>query len=329
MKTQILKLDDASVERAKQLLLSSELVAMPTETVYGLAAIGTDSKAVKKIFEAKGRPSDNPLIAHVHKDYDITRLVNVKHDYVYKLMQRFTPGPLTLVFDSKGVVCSEAVCGGDTLAIRIPAHQGCQQLLRAVDAPLVAPSANLSKHTSPVKASHVYDDLQGKILLILDGGKCSGGIESTVLDVTCPTPRILRAGLVTKEMIEEVCGSCEIAFHKEGDRVKSPGVKYKHYRPKCDAVLFEQNQLEQAIHFYDEKIKEGKTPYVMCQNSLAEQFADKNLLLLGDSAEQIASNLYDKLLEGEKIADVIIAIAMPNETGVYSGIMNRLRKSCG
>jgi L-threonylcarbamoyladenylate synthase len=225
MITQILKVDDASVLKAKEILLSSGLVGIPTETVYGLGAIGTDSVAVKKIFDVKGRPSDNPLIAHVHPDFDITRLVNVKHAYVYKLKERFMPGPLTLVLESKGVVCSEAVCGGDTLAIRMPSHVGCQKLLRAVDEPIVAPSANVSKHTSPVKAEHVYNDLQGKIPLILDGGKCSGGIESTVLDVTGEVPRILRAGLITREMIIEVCGACDIAQHKQTDKVKSPGVK--------------------------------------------------------------------------------------------------------
>ncbi len=329
MQTQILKVDQNSVLKAKELLLSSNLVAIPTETVYGLGAIGTDPVAVKKIFEVKGRPSDNPLIAHVHKDYDITRLVNVKYDYVYKLKQKFMPGPLTLVLESKGVVCSEAVCGGDTLAIRIPSHEGCQMLLQAVDAPIVAPSANISKHTSPVKAEHVYNDLNGKIPLILDGGKCSGGIESTVLDVTGTVPRILRAGLITKEMIEEVCGSCEIAQHKETDKVKSPGVKYRHYRPKCDAVLFEHDQIDKANAYYDECVASGKKPFIMCADNVKKFFDGKNVLNLGESAEQIASNLYDKLLEGEKVADVIIAMAMPTEKGVYLGIMNRLRKSCG
>ena len=180
MITLVKPVTDESVAEAKAILEGGGLVAMPTETVYGLAAIGTDSEAVKKIYEVKGRPSDNPLIAHVHKNYDIEKLVKVKEKYVYELMEKFTPGPLTLVFESRGVVCKEAVCGGDTLAVRIPSHKGCQKLLSAVDAPLVAPSANLSKHTSPVTAKHVLDDLNGLIPLILDGGKCTGGIESTI-----------------------------------------------------------------------------------------------------------------------------------------------------
>ena len=184
MQTVIKPISEESISQAKEILLNGGIIGMPTETVYGLGAIATLPNAVLKIFEVKGRPSDNPLIAHVHKDYDLTKLVNINCDYVYKLIKEFMPGPLTLVLESKGVVCAEAVCGGQTLAVRMPSHQGCQQLLKAVDMPIVAPSANLSKHTSPVTANHVYNDLNGKIELILDGGKSQGGIESTVLDVT-------------------------------------------------------------------------------------------------------------------------------------------------
>ena len=328
MQTNIYPINDQTVEKAVSLLNASEVVAIPTETVYGLGAVGTDSVAVKKIFEIKGRPSDNPLIAHVHKDYDITKLVYIDQDYVDKLIKAFTPGPLTMVFRSKGVVCKEAVGGGKTLAIRFPSHQGCQQLLKALDKPVVAPSANLSKHTSPVTAMHVYNDLNGKLSMILDGGKCSGGIESTVLDCTEKVPRILRAGLITKEMIENIVGVCEIAKHKESDKVRSPGVKYKHYRPNCQTALYEQNQLGLANERYEQEIKQGKRAYIMCADSLIDEFKGKNLLLLGKTQEEIAFNLYDKLLEGEKIADIIIAIAMPDEKNVNLGIMNRMRKSC-
>ena len=329
MITKIKKVDEESLKEAKELLFNGEVVGMPTETVYGLSAIGTNSVAVKKIFEIKGRPADNPLIAHVHKDYDLNKLVYIKHDYAYKLLKEFTPGPLTLVFESKGVICKEATCGGDTLAVRIPSHAGAQELLKAVDMPLVAPSANLSKHTSPVTAKHVYDDLNGKIALILDGGKCSGGIESTVLDVTGEVPRILRAGLVTKEMIISVVGSCEIAEHKEGDKVKSPGVKYRHYRPKCQTALFKEEQIDDIKELYQREKSAGGKPYIMCANEVAEKLVGYDILFLGSGEKEIACNLYDKLLEGEKIATLIIAVEMPNERGAYMGIMNRLRKSCG
>ena len=329
MQTKVEKISPQSIEKAKDILLNGGVVAIPTETVYGLGAIGTDSNAVLKIFEIKGRPSDNPLIAHVHKDYDLEKLVKIEHSYVFELMKAFMPGPLTLVFNSKNVVCKEAVCGGQTLAVRMPSHKGCQELLRSVDAPIVAPSANISKHTSPVTAEHVYNDLNGKLELILDGGKCEGGIESTVLDVTEQTPRILRAGLVTKEMIQSVCGKCEIAQHKESDKVRSPGVKYKHYRPRCQTALYNKDQIDQAKEAYNQAEDKGQRVYIMCQTSLAKEFEGKNLLLLGDTGEQVASNLYDKLLEGENKADLIIAISPDREDGVFLGVMNRLRKSCG
>lgn len=329
MQTEIKKVNLISLKKAKRILLSGGVIGMPTETVYGLAGNGLDSNAVKEIFKVKGRPSDNPLIAHVHKNYDITRLVTVKEDYVYKLIKAFMPGPLTLVLESKGVVCSEATAGGETLAIRMPSHKGCQKLLKKVNLPLVAPSANLSKHTSPVTAMQVYNDLNGLIPLILDGGKCEGGIESTVLDVTGKIPRILRAGLITKEMIEEVVGCCLVAEHKDGDKVKSPGVKYKHYRPKCETALFKEEEISNAISLYDEYVRNNKRPFIMCRNAIKDNFNGKNLLLLGETEEEIASNLYDLLLTYETIADVIIAIEMPNEKGVFLGVMNRLRKSCG
>ncbi len=330
MQTLIKKVTDESVFEAVNILNNGGVVGMPTETVYGLAAVGTDKEAVKRIYEVKGRPSDNPLIAHVHKDYDLEKLVFIEQDYVYKLIKEFMPGPLTLVMKSKGVVCKEAVCGGSTLAVRMPSHEGCQKLLRAIDKPLVAPSANLSKHTSPVTAEHVFNDLNGKIPLILDGGKCSGGIESTVLDVTESVPRILRAGLVTKEMIIDLVGGCEIAQHKEGDKVKSPGVKYTHYKPNCKTVMFLEEQLDLAKNYYDESISNGETPYFMCSDRVKNLLdAGVNVLNLGKSAEEMAANLYDKLLEGEKKADIIIAISLPDEKGVNMGIMNRMRKSCG
>ena len=329
MQTQIKKISFFNIRKAKKIILSGGLIGMPTETVYGLGANGLNPNAVKEIFKVKGRPTDNPLIAHVHKNYDISKLVVVEQEYVYKLIKLFMPGPLTLVLKSKGVVCKEAVCGGSTLAIRMPSHKGCQKFLKAVNLPIVAPSANLSKHTSPVTAKQVYNDLYGFIPLILDGGKCQGGIESTVLDVTEKTPRILRAGLITKEMIEQAVGSCEIAEHKEGDKVISPGVKYKHYKPRCETALFSESQIDKAIELYKEYENNGKKPYIMCKNGLKERFSGLNVLLLGNNEHEIASSLYDTLLTYENVADVIIAIEMPNETGVYLGIMNRLRKSCG
>ena len=332
MITEIRKIDGESLELAKKILLSHGVVGMPTETVYGLGAIGTDPVAVKKIYEIKGRPADNPLIAHVHKGYDIGKLVTVEREYVRDLMEKYMPGPLTLVLKSRRVVCDEATCGGDTLAIRMPSHEGCKKFLEYIDAPVVAPSANLSKHTSPVTAEHVFADLNGKIPLILDGGKCSAGIESTVLDVTGEIPRILRAGLVTREMIAETVGACDIAEHKEGDKVRSPGVKYRHYRPKCDTALYMSGDISSAERRYGDEKAAGRRAYIMAESKVCAALRKKgitDLLDLGASGEEIAYNLYDKLLEGEKKADIIIAVDFGREDGVYLGVTNRLRKSCG
>lgn len=327
METEVLKIDASSVGKAKNILLGGGLVAFATETVYGLGAIGTNPEAVKKIFEVKGRPTDNPLIAHVHPDYDYENLVYINQPYAKELRKRFTPGPLTMVFESKGVVCPEAVCGGSTLAIRVPSHVGAQALLRAVNAPIVAPSANISKHVSPVTAEHVYKDLNGKIPLILDGGKCSGGIESTVLDVTGKVPRILRAGLITKEMIESVAGACEYAEHKETDAVRSPGVKYSHYMPNCRTARFTENETDKAAALYDSTVSCGERAVILCSGRVRQFFNGRRVINLGETAEEMASNLFYDLRLGEDSADLIIAVEPSGSGGVYDGLLNRLNKA--
>ncbi|MBR6737535.1 MAG: threonylcarbamoyl-AMP synthase [Clostridia bacterium] len=327
MNTTVSKITNNSLEIAKKLIENEELVAFPTETVYGLGGLATSDNAVQKIFTAKGRPSDNPLIVHVHSGYDLTKLVSVEHPYVYDLLKAFTPGPLTLVLKSKGVVSKYVSCGLDTLAIRIPSHEGCQKFLKTVNLPIAAPSANVSKHTSPVTSEHVYADLNGKLSLILDGGKCIGGIESTVLDVTSETPLILRSGLITRDMIISVVGKCEYADKPVGDKVRSPGMKYTHYTPKCDTVLFSRSELDLAQKAYDNYLSLGKTPYFMCDNIVSQKL-NGNKLLLGTTAEEIASNLYYKLLEGEKVADVIIAVKIQTGSEIDVGVMNRLEKAC-
>ena len=326
--TKILKIDDNSLDIAKNLILNEELVAFPTETVYGLGALATSNDAVLKTLSVKGRPQDNPLIVHVHENYDLSTLVEIENDYVYDLIKAFMPGPLTLVLKSKGNVSPFVTCGLDTVAVRMPSHEGCQKFLKYLDLPISAPSANISKHTSPVTANHVYEDFNGKIKLILDGGKCSGGIESTVLDVTCETPEILRAGLITFEMIEAVVGKCKTAVYKEGEKAKSPGVMYTHYRPRTKTALFNCKEVDKALILYEEYLNKGETPYVLCEEKVAERLIGKNLLNLGKTPEEMASNLYYMLREGEEVADIIIAIEPDGNNGIYDGILNRLRRAC-
>ena len=329
MKTQILQIDEHSLRLAKKILTDGGVVAFPTETVYGLAANAYDSAAVESIFSIKGRPNDNPLIVHVHKDYDLSELVTDIPEYSQLLADAFLPGPLTMVYKSRQRVSSAVSCGMDTLAIRIPSHEGAQRFLRYVDMPIAAPSANVSKHVSPVTAEHVYDDLNGKISLILDGGKCVGGIESTVLDCTNEAPCVLRSGLVTREMIAAVVGECDEYVMKDGERVRSPGMKYKHYSPKCQTVLFNFDNKAEAFKYYHEKISAGVAAYLMCDDSVVQEFDGKNILNLGKTENEIAANLYDKLREGERVADLIIAIAPQKQDGVMVGVMNRMKKAFG
>lgn len=328
MKTQILKIDEKSLALAKEIITRGGVVGMPTETVYGLGANAFDTGAVDSIFKIKGRPNDNPLIVHVHREYDISELVKEIPDYAVKLAEKFLPGPLTMIYKSNGVVSPSVSCGLDTLAIRIPSHEGAQKFLKYVGLPIAAPSANVSKHVSPTSAEHVFRDLNGKIELILDGGECAGGIESTVLDCTGSFPVILRSGLVTRKMIEEVAGKCGEYVLKDGEKAKSPGMKYKHYSPNCKTKLYASGDFKTAIEYCKSRIESGINAVIMCDGHTANKINGIKVLNLGDTDIEIAKNLYAKLREGESVADEIVAIEPENQSGVMVGVMNRLKKAC-
>ncbi len=329
METRIYQIDDNSLELAKNIIDNGGAVAFPTETVYGLGANAFNDEAVKGIYAIKGRPSDNPLIVHVHKDYDLSLLVDYIPDYSVRLAKAFLPGPLTMVYRSTGKVSPVVSCGLNTLAVRIPSHEGAQRFLKYVGLPIAAPSANISKHVSPVTAQHVFDDLNGRISCILDGGKCSGGIESTVLDCTGDVPCVLRSGLVTRDMIAQVAGECDEYHMVEGEMVRSPGMKYKHYSPRCMTKLFSYADRFEALKEYFECKKRGQRAYIMCDDGVAEELKVPDVLKLGADENQIACNLYDKLREGERVAEIIIAVAPLKQDGVMVGVMNRLSKACG
>ncbi|MDE6585977.1 MAG: threonylcarbamoyl-AMP synthase [Clostridia bacterium] len=328
MITQILPVNEASLEAARVIIARGGVVGMPTETVYGLGANAFDTVAVESIFKIKGRPNDNPLIVHVHKDYDITTLVKDIPDYAKALAKAYLPGPLTMVYKSLGTVSKAVSCGLDTLAIRIPSHEGAQRFLKYVNLPIAAPSANISKHVSPTSAEHVYRDLNGKIELILDGGKCAGGIESTVLDCTGHIPIILRSGLITREMIAMVVGDCGEYVYKDGEKALSPGLKYKHYSPTCKTKLFSSGDFNKAVAYCKNQITLGVKCAVMCDGAASEKIVGIPVLNLGATADEIAANLYLKLREGEDCYDEIVAIEPVMQDGVMVGVMNRLKKAC-
>lgn len=327
MQTEVQKIGERSLARAKELLLRGECVAFPTETVYGLGADARSDEAVERIYRVKGRPQDNPLIVHIHPGFDLGSLV-YDEPYAQKLREAFLPGPLTLVYRSRGRVSVKVSCGLDTLAVRVPAHPEAQRFLRYVDIPVAAPSANRSKHVSPVSAQHVLDDLNGKIPLILDGGPCLGGIESTVCDITGPYPVILRAGLVTREMIAGVVGRCDEYIPQEGEKVRSPGMKYKHYAPSCETKLFAPADAAAALAEYRRAVQGGRRVRVLCEDAVAGMFPAEAVLALGADGEAMAENLYRLLREAETCADLLIAIEPAERGGVMTGVLNRLRKAC-
>lgn len=331
MDTKVEKITPESIQAAKEILLGGGVVAIPTETVYGLGGSAFLDGAVKEIFSVKGRPADNPLIAHVHTEYDLSRIIDFEPPYAKKLREAFCPGPLTLVYPSNGKVSPFVSCGLSTLAVRIPSHEGAQALLRAVDIPIVAPSANLSKHVSPTSAQHVFDDFNGKIPLILDGGCSVGGIESTVCDVTGEVPVILRPGLITREMIASVCGECLVHEPdlKKGEKAKSPGMLYKHYAPRCQTRLYSYDRLSEAKGYALENKASGKRVCFLCEQEIFEILqVEFRCLNLGATPEQMAKNLYGALRTAEDSCDLLIAIEPREKTGVMEGVLNRLYKAC-
>ncbi len=329
MTTQIMGVSDVSLRLAKQYILAGDVVAFHSETVYGLGADARSDSAVRHIFELKGRPQNNPLIVHVHRDFDISTLVDSIPPYARALAKAFLPGPLTMVYPSTGKVSALVSCGLNTLAVRVPSSETAQAFLRAVDIPIAAPSANVSKHISPVTAQHVFEDFEGRIPLILDGGRCEGGIESTVLDCTGEEPLILRAGLVTREMIASVAGSCGVYVPRKGEQPRSPGMAYKHYAPKCRTAFFAPEELEQAKSLYREEEERGGVPCFFCEDALARTLEGFRVLDLGSSGEEMANRLYELLHRGEEEATLLIGVCPEERGGVYEGVLNRLTRAFG
>ncbi|MGX8705953.1 MAG: L-threonylcarbamoyladenylate synthase, partial [bacterium] len=233
MRTDLLPVTPESLERAGELIRAGELVAFPTETVYGLGANALDEDAVKSIFEAKGRPGDNPLIVHISAIEQLAPLIRVEpSDMARALMDACWPGPMTLIFPKSDAVPMAVTAGLDSVAIRFPAHPAARALIDAAQRPIAAPSANRSGRPSPTTAGHVMEDMDGHIPLILDGGPCAVGLESTVIDMTGDIPRILRPGGVTPERVAEICGGVRVDDAvlrplKDGERPRSPGMKYR------------------------------------------------------------------------------------------------------
>jgi len=333
IETRIIQPDE--LEIAVQLLRQGECVAFPTETVYGLGANALNTKAVQKIFQVKGRPADNPLIVHIYNKEQVQELVTAYDPIVDQLMERFWPGPLSLILPKSDRVPTVVSGGLDTVAIRMPDHPVALALLEMVDLPIAAPSANLSGKPSPTRAEHVFHDLQGRIPVIIDGGPTGWGVESTVLDCTVKPFRILRPGGVTYEQLKEVVPvevDPSVNHAVVVDQPRSPGMKYKHYAPNAKVIVVKGDHASQIINQLAnspeyQHLKRG----VLAVEENLHLYPGMIVLNLGPKQEQktIASRLYHLLRQADSIGLDVVFVEGFTDDNVGMAIMNRLRRASG
>lgn len=330
-------------DKASEILKQGGLVAFPTETVYGLGGNGLDSHASEKIYAAKGRPSDNPLIIHIADIDALEVLCTDVPKMAYRLAQRFWPGPLTMILNKSGIVPHTTTGGLDTVAIRMPNHKTALRLIKASGVYIAAPSANLSGRPSPTKASHVLQDMDGRIDMIIDDDGVDIGIESTIVDLTSGIPVILRPGYITREMLESVAGEVEIDraiapgnISQASDiRPKAPGMKYRHYAPRGEMLIVEGDDIKTVTEkiniIASEKKREGLKVGVLATDETRMCYKADIVLSVGnrESDISISSHLFDVLRKFDDLgAEYILSEGFSREKVGYA-IMNRLLKAAG
>ena len=333
MKTELKKPNKSSIEKACELLKTGEIVCVPTETVYGLAGDATNSQAVKKIFIAKGRPGDNPLIVHIANMDMLEGIVKFVSNDAKKLANAFWPGPLTIVMPKGDKVAAETCAGLDSVGVRMPSHPVAREIIEKSGVAFAAPSANLSGKPSPTNAADVFADMNGRIPLIIDGGESDAGVESTVVSVLSDTPIILRPGIITKEMMQNVLGK-EVKIAKaiteevkNDEKVLSPGMKYKHYSPNAQVILVKSN-----FDKFKSYVALNKTKGTWALVFDGEQ--DKlNVPALSygreDSPKEQAHQIFTKLRELDKVNARTVYARCPSPEGVGLAVYNRLIRSAG
>ena len=336
MKTKILKINPQKIDLTKIKIAAEEikkgsLVAFPTETVYGLGADALNDKAVAKIFQAKGRPFNDPLIAHIADIKELYRLSRKVPSVALKLAKAFWPGPITLVLKKSELVSGIVTANLDTVAVRMPADNIALNLIREAKTPIAAPSANLFGRTSPTTAQHVADDLGGKIEMIIDGGKTKVGVESTVLDVTVEPVRVLRAGGVSLEKLKEVVGQVKISKELE-EGFRSPGMLNSHYSPRAKLILVEKKsdaQVEEVRKLTSEYIAQGLKVGIMAKEENQNKYDRFEVKVIGKDSELdvCAANLFSTLRSFDKEGFEIIIAEGLEEHGLGLAIMERLRKA--
>lgn len=333
METKLLKPSDESIALACKLLKDGEIVGVPTETVYGLAGDSRNSNAIKKIFEAKGRPQDNPLIVHISDMEMLNGIVSSVPEDGKKLAEAFWPGALTIIMPKGNLICDETSAGLDSVGVRMPSNEIARRIIRESKVPFSAPSANISGKPSPTTAEDVFVDMNGKIPLIIDGGTSDAGVESTVVSVLEDTPIILRPGIITKEMMEVVLDK-EVKIAKEvtsgvsdEKAVRSPGMKYKHYAPNAEVVVLEGSF--ESFKNYVETHKRDNS-FVMCFDGEENKFSIP-AISYGSISNPLsqAHNLFNTLRELDRKNASLVFARAPETTGVGLAVYNRLIRSAG
>ncbi|MBP3700311.1 MAG: threonylcarbamoyl-AMP synthase [Lachnospiraceae bacterium] len=339
----------SQITAAAEIIKAGGLVAFPTETVYGLGGNALDPKAAGKIYAAKGRPSDNPLIAHIADREELDALVAEIPPAAEVLMERYWPGPMTLVFPKTDKVPYGTTGGLDTVAVRMPSHPVARALIREAGVPIAAPSANLSGRPSPTRAEHVYEDMNGRIDMILDGGEVGIGLESTIIDVTSETPSLLRPGFISEEMLRDVLGQVEVDAASVGPidpeaHPKAPGMKYRHYAPKADMSIIRGPQeavVDRICVMAARALGKGKKVGIVCTEESLEIYRERlagigeaallDLAVIGSRREPatIAHNLFDVLrsFDGRQVDRIYSESFEGGQLG--DAIMNRLKKAAG
>ena len=335
MQTKCLTQQD--IHQAAQILRDGGLVGIPTETVYGLGANGLDPDAVARIFQAKGRPQDNPLILHIPSAGWLERYCRDIPDSAYTLAARFWPGPMTMVLKRRELVPDVVTARLDTVGMRCPAHDLCRAIIAAADVPVAAPSGNTSGRPSPTTAQHMLEDMNGKIEAIVDGGASMVGLESTIIDLTCTPPRLLRPGGITLEQLREVLGEVEVdpavtRLMKAGEQPRAPGMKYRHYAPKAPVTVVTGDAEKSAAYIADHADpRDG----VICFDEFMELFTRQGgarpVMDLGPAAdkEEQARHIFDALRAFDHTDVPAIWAQCPDTRGIGLAIANRLNKAAG
>ena len=327
------RLTEHNIEQAAVVLKRGGLLGIPTETVYGLGADGLNPTAVTHIFEAKGRPQDNPLILHIPAADWLERYCRDIPPAAYALADRFWPGPLTMILKRGEMVPDVVTAGLDTVGMRCPAHPVCRAIIKAADIPVAAPSGNTSGKPSPTTAEHMLADMDGKIDAIVDGGPCAVGVESTIIDLTCTPPRLLRPGGVTLEQLESVLGEVAVdaAVRRrmgEGERPRAPGMKYRHYAPRAPVTVVKGRPEETASYIAQHALPGSG---VLCFDEFTRLFPEQVVTRLGTAADPAdqARHVFDALrfFDGTDVTG--IWAQCPDETGVGLAVANRLNKAAG